>query len=271
MDIMKAVIDFIDGKVYQTSVTKKTIYLSNGTQWNAHTFHQARSLITRYRQMLASNDPDVIGLQQQISKQKLALDNALVAMTKRLDDVVAAEQEYMNSLKRKPKAADPLHSQVPTGGLRYVIMETDADNKAPYVWVFANRHTGHYELAQEFKEANPGTFYNACGGGFYNYHNNVLELYGKSSTYGLRRETFNKTLPYLIQYLESNIYYRNTYLKYDMLMEMLEKDEKEELEQRAAYDKWLETAWECSYGELHGAGEECHCQPPDFDNDGLPF
>jgi len=57
--ILLSVLKYITGEVVQINRTNRTIYLSNNTHWNAHTFHQNVQLLRMFMNREISIDPTI--------------------------------------------------------------------------------------------------------------------------------------------------------------------------------------------------------------------
>ena len=94
--MIKSVVGFINGTIYKNNQTNRTIYLSDGTQWNHHTFSQAVSLTRAYMLREVSLDEGVQYLQREIEGKKTALKAKLIAINMVVTDpftVISRSQE----------------------------------------------------------------------------------------------------------------------------------------------------------------------------------
>lgn len=93
----------------------------------------------------------------------------------------------------------------PTMSRRYVVV---VDNNQNYIWLFESRHTSHSQILLDFqkKYQTSEIWYSPVFGGFYNFRCSnaiapqekaVLELFGKSDSFGFRRENYEYALPEL--------------------------------------------------------------------------
>lgn len=163
--MLKSVEKFVKGEITKTSETNKYIFLSNGEKYNKKFFNQSCQVA----------------------------------------------RVYINKLKDTPKIAKivndtpVLGSINPTNAMRYIILS----NGKEFKMYFAKGFTSHSSLFEEFdKQCADDDYWSCVGGGFYCYiaSNAIPEgsersimLFGKSDSYGLRKENLDKAIATLPQ------------------------------------------------------------------------
>ncbi len=105
----------------------------------------------------------------------------------------------------------PLYSDLPHPPLRYILLKFNDNEELKFL--FAQKHTSHYDLGQEFRKSSVRNF-RVVGGGFYaslagnanekhddgdkysisNDNFSTIILFGKSDTYGLGKDFLDKAL-----------------------------------------------------------------------------
>jgi hypothetical protein len=169
--MLKSVEKFINGEITKTSETNKYIFLSNGEKYNKKFFNQSCQVARVYINKL--NTPKTLGNIPEIAK---IVNNAPV-----------------------------LGSVNPTNAMRYIILS----NGKEFKMYFAKGFTSHSSLFEEFdKQCADNDYWSCVGGGFYCYiaSNAIPEgsersimLFGKSDSYGLRKENLDKAIKTLPQ------------------------------------------------------------------------
>lgn len=112
---------------------------------------------------------------------------------------------YQKRIEINKQKKEILFSLKPRISLRYVVI---VDHESNYHWLFANGSTSHSEIVKAFKSKYEikENYYNGVFGGFYNFrYSNVLigdekpilELFGKSDTYGFNIDKYYMALPEL--------------------------------------------------------------------------
>ena len=79
--MIKTLAAFLAGTIYKTNQTNKTVYLSDGTHWNARLFHQNLNLYRQLQNLQIAEDPEVKALREtvieHIRKHKLVLQSRI--------------------------------------------------------------------------------------------------------------------------------------------------------------------------------------------------
>lgn len=169
-----------DGLRTVTKMSHKFTYMDNGTWYPRHMFNKWIRITLRFTNARKS----VLGEHRK---------------SKQLDAIEVKKKNIGNAS--------------PSNALRFIILINEHDE---YKWYFANQYSSHTDLE---KEINDEKKWRACGGGFYtairanakinldgywrmgNFYDKDLKdtivLFGKSDTYGLRKEYLKAALPAL--------------------------------------------------------------------------
>ena len=97
--MIKSIIGFLNGSVYKTNQTNRTIYLSNGTHWNTMMFHQTLNIVRSFINYETSVDDDVQCIQQEISARKNKLKAQMNKHAKLLNDEIDNISMTLSELK----------------------------------------------------------------------------------------------------------------------------------------------------------------------------
>ena len=168
--LLQSVERFLKGELTKEIETNKYIFLSNGKSYNKKSFNIATQIARVY-----------------INKLNNTRKATIVPVV-------------------KATPAEPVLGSVnPTNAMRYIILS----NGKEFKMYFAKGYTSHSSLFDEFdKQCAEGDYWSCVGGGFYCYitanavpegSERCIMLFGKSDSYGLRKENLDKAIATLPQ------------------------------------------------------------------------
>jgi len=155
--------------------TNRYVYLSNGNKYRAKLWGFASVALNKAFQ-IEEEQQDII------------------------DDLTANIEELSDSRFLESVVQEKSWRLQPIQALRYIIIQDMNDGY--YTWVFASKSTSHGDLENDYQQAHPKDDVRAVGGGFYSYlyanashkDNPILELFGVSDSFGLRKDIYYEAI-----------------------------------------------------------------------------
>jgi len=211
--MIKSILGFINGTITVERQTVKTIYLSNGTHWRKHKFHQNRGLISGFIQHASDNNEIVKELNSIVVKKTLEKNILLNHNIQQLEKSIIDIKKAAESLSPKIKIG-----KSPINALRYIIVRIGlVDGNEKYRFLFAHEYASHSALEERAKKINPDEYVKSVGGGFYCLKDanaltykepSTLTFFGASDSFGMpANEIFEKALnnlkkdvPYIVKF-----------------------------------------------------------------------
>lgn len=82
--MIQDLVAFIEGRLYVERETAKQVYLNNGNHYNAHRFHQARTVLSQFFLFQMQTSEDVQAMTKHLEERRLT---ALTLMKKKADEL----------------------------------------------------------------------------------------------------------------------------------------------------------------------------------------
>lgn len=214
--LLKAAIKYEAQEITKIRETNAMFYFSDGSQFNKKEFNKRLVVIREMRE-------DAISQNDVYAALKKEVDAHLASRQKHMAEQIDRIKDEVNVLTVQKAKQKTLGGNAPSNALRYIILRDlfAKEGQERYRWYFASEYTGHAELEDEFRKLH-GAAWDACGGGFYvasrananvdladywagqygdPHRKEVLMLFGKSDSFGLRKEVLEGALPVLREQL----------------------------------------------------------------------
>ena len=169
-----------NNSIYIKERTNRYVHLSNGNKYRAKLWGFASVALNKAFQ-IEEEQQDII------------------------DDLTANVEELSDSKFLESVVQEKSWGLRPIQALRYIIIQDMTDYS--YTWVFASKSTSHGDLEHDYQQAHPKDDVRAVGGGFYSYlyanashkENPILELFGVSDSFGLRKDVYDSAIEHIQQ------------------------------------------------------------------------